>query len=96
MSTLTFLGAGSRGGLTAGTKMSAATGDGRVTDYGFAAEAFFSVAAIDPMALLELPFAAVDSLIVVNRRTFKADGFFQDFLHGAMQAAHFGIGQLAA
>ena len=75
--------------------MSAATGDGRVTDYGFAAEAFFSVAAIDPMALLELPFAAVDSLVIGDRRTFQADRVLQNFLHGAMQSAHFGIGELA-
>ena len=76
--------------------MGAAARDGRVADYGFAAEAFFSVAAVDPMALLEFSFAAIDSLIVVNRRAFEADGFLQNFLHCAMQAARFRVGQLAA
>jgi hypothetical protein len=55
--------------------MGAAARDGRVADYGFAAEAFFSVAAVDPMTLLKFSFATVGILVVVNRRAFQANGF---------------------
>ena len=68
--------------------MSAAAGDGRVPDHSFAAEAFFSVASVNPMTLLKFSFATVGILVIVNRRAFEADGFLQNFLHCAMQAAH--------
>jgi hypothetical protein len=55
--------------------MSAAAGDGRVPDHSFAAEAFFSVASVNPMTLLKFSFATVGILVIVNRRAFEANGF---------------------